>query len=267
MPSSDFMASVWFRRLKDLKEKYNPKVQLILTCHSSSAEDFFAANPYIDEIKPMGWPAKYFNREHYPVQWIHKAYDWKEFNPSPVEFYLTEDDKKLLTEIRLGSKYVVIHPFARKSRRELPFEYYYPLVESLSQKGYKSVVIGSSYTLITDTGTEEIKEEFNYQHRDLVNLTGKVNVRIIPHLILNASGFIGTHSCWILLAWWKKKPTLCFVPDVKLWVSGKGYIHWREWKKIDLCAWGFAKPYNKMVWIKEEHMDLNYGELANFLAT
>jgi len=271
IPAPDGFSARWFRRLKDLKQKENPKIQLIITSHNSSAVDFFKPNPYIDNIKLVGWQIEPFTVEdrrkwtdHIPLK---VKYNWQDFTPSKVEFYITEENKKILKEIKPRERYVVIHPFARKSGRELPFNHYFELIKRLSDKGIKSVVIGGTYTL-TSTKPEEnkiIEESFPYAHKDLINLANKIDITLIPHLILGATGFIGTHSCWILLAWWAKKKTISMFPDKKVAIQGKD-MSWEQWKrKMDPYIWGFDAPFNKICWIKDENQFIDYDSYVNFL--
>jgi len=264
--STDLVASIWFRRLNDFKSKNrNTKIQLVITSHSLSAENFFKNNPYLDEIKFLGWPAKFFDRQKYGIQPINQAFNFKEFEPSPVEFFLTEEQKKLLKELLPKEKFVVIHPFARKSEREISLHFYCELIKELANKGIKSVVIGANNKVVTDDRTDNIREDFGFEHPYLINLVNKIDVSMVPHFIINASGFIGTHSCWILLAWWKKLKTLCLVPDIELFINGRGFMSWREWKKSDPYIWGLNKDFNKTIWIKEWQKDFDYKEAIDFL--
>lgn len=273
IPCTDLAASAWFRRLKDLKEKKNPLVQVLAYCHNYSAKDFFETVPFIDEVKLLGWQIEPISREdlkkitdYLP---INSVYKWEDYQSSPVKFYISEENKKILKEVKPQSRYVVIHPFARKSGRELPFNHYYSIIEKLAARGIKSVVIGGSYKLSLSKSKKDeamIEEGFPYQHKDMLNLVNKIHISLVPHLILGADGFIGTHSCWILLSAWAKKRMISMLPDCIVRHKEKD-LPWVElMRKCDPYVWFFDAEFNKICLIKDEKTNIDYDSCANFLA-
>jgi len=273
IPCTNLAAARWFRRLKDLKEKKNPLIQVLVYCHNYSAKDFLEPVPFIDEVKLMGWQKESISKEELEKVTdylpINSVYKWEDYQSSRVKFYISEENKQILKEVKPKSRYVVIHPFARKSNREVAFNHYYAIIEKLAAKGIKSVIIGGSYKLSFSKNKKDekmIEEEFPYQHKDMLNLVNKIHISLIPHLILGADGFIGTHSCWILLSAWAQKRMVSMFPD-RIDRYKEGDLSWIEAKrKYDPYVWFFDAEFNKICLIKDEKTKIDYDSYANFLA-
>lgn len=130
------------------------------------------------------------------------------------QIYLNKEEKIQVETIKNAGKYIVIHPFAGlRDRIAFPIEKYPGLIDEIIDTGYNVIVIGGSYTRINRDGQEEVIEILEYSRKGLFNLVGNTNARVATRLIQDASGFIGTHSCYILVASIEKIRSILIAPE------------------------------------------------------
>ncbi len=228
-PTTNHMASVWFRRLEDFKTK-NPdaEVALITTSHNLVTKELFGTNPFIDVIYSYEWVTGSVYRlwgtlgidytgqessidvemEYNPIYWM---YDYQDFEVSDgIDFHLTKDETEELKSFL--HPYIVFHQEALRPRDIMPKDKYIELHNILRQKGYNAHYIDK------DCG---------------------LNPRMSTLLTLNCDGFAGVHSAmWLPAVWagWKYGiKTVCFIPIIP---------HF-ERIKDSAVAWGFKQSFNK----------------------
>lgn len=205
--------------LKGVKEKYpGIKIKAILCIHNPQAKEFLKYNPYLEKIEQYPWqidgePIFFEHSNDYVfIRSISGIFEGLEYEKPKV--YLNREEEALVETIKNSGKYIFIHPFAGlKDHIALSIEEYPDLIDRIIDLGFNVVVVGGSYKRINQGGNDEIEEEFEYEKVDLFNLVGRVNSRIATRLAQGASGFIGTHSCYILIASIEKIKSVLIVPE------------------------------------------------------
>lgn len=247
---------------EDIKEKSpDTKIHAVMSCTNSLGIEFPKYNPYIDRLEDKqekdrnGCPLTDFMGEGY----VRLSGAITRHLEKRDGLFLGDEDKRFMAETnkKLGNKYIVLHPFSgdmRRGRRPipegntasrfvLPIDEYYPLVDKLIGLGYKVVVVGGNKP---NTPSYEKQEYFDYQPAGLVNLIDQVNSRTAAALIKNASGWVGTYSCYCAIAWWSKIRTVLTAPIG----THRGNETWEE--KINTWPrWGWAakQPQNMIIYL------------------
>ncbi len=251
-PTHNHLAAVWLRRLEDFKNKHSDvHIKIVSTSHCSGTAELFESNPYIDAVIQFPWTVDdphterllYYDLEEYkaltvkkptripveeeynPIKWF---YDYKDYLSGLPCIQLNDDDRDTLNEIITGYKYITMHPTAGAIDREIvPIKKYIDIAKEFIKRGYCVIILsGSSIGIKHEEG--------------IINLTGLVNARISTTLVLESSGFVGTHSSMCIPAWYSGKirgiKTVCFIPDDP-----------RFDKMIvdkNAVAFGFSEPFN-----------------------
>jgi len=255
---------------KDIK-KQNPKTKIhaVLSSPNPLSQEVMEYNPYIDKldyIKPndrRGMLLTSFKQKGYTD--IAKI-DKKKLKKDHT-IYTNKEDKIFIKNIQeqVGSKYIVIHPFCndalkkvkkgqRESRYVFPVKEYFPLIEDLANLGYKIVIYGGNAR-----NPKLLREEFLYEHPNVVDLIDKLNARTAALILSNASGFIGTYSCFVGIAWWKRIKSVLIAPDA-IWRDNKTWKEqiesWPRW------AWATKETQNKILYLPTiENTNINlYNE-------
>lgn len=240
IPTTVLHTSVWLRRLRHFKSVYpNVKVRIMLTVADDArkqARQLLETNPYIDDIVDMPYtgPPGRWERTYSGAIYIKALWDYKHFEPDPAEIFLTSDDKDIIKRYTPDGGYIAVHPQARMSGRAVPSpDDYKVIIKSLVDRGW--------YVIILGIGDSSI---YHVDHPKVINLVGKVNIRVSYTLVMNADGFVGTHSCLILGAWYKEVRSVCLVPE---------YHDDQETKFVDFFAsdnpttWGAKEDFNKTI--------------------
>jgi len=246
-PSANPIASIWLHKLKILKEKYNVVVRLYVHSHNKNTSQLFSNNPYINELEVIEWSNDKLRDEsnhwlndidgYSSIAKFEESYKFLPFSNDVI--FLNEHEQTIVDKIKSLGKYIVVHPFAGNIHRAVPnINQYIKIVKSL-QSQYKIIVIGQEGEIFPSNG--------------IVNLIGKVNPKVSINLILNASGFIGTHSSMILPAWYKEIPTICLVPS-----THDGGQSFEEFFNSDNpTVYGNKRPINKTIIVKpNEQIDV-----------
>lgn len=246
-PTSNIDASLWFRRLESLKQKYpNISVKVKSTSHNPTAADIFRHDPNIDIIEsvdesPASW-IDFIDSDGYvfigQVEWEYKLYEPKE----PV-IYLADNENKLLDNLDKLKPYILIHPFAGPIERIVfPMGRYKGLINKIiDEMGVNVVVVGKHFRQVLPDRVKELF--FNYQRDGLYNLVDNCSVRSSVVLTQHAAGFIGTHSSMVLAAWHAGIPTVCLVPP-----KHDAGQPWDEfWDSPNPAAWGSDKDFNRTI--------------------
>lgn len=234
--------------LKGIKDKYpDIKIKAVLCIHNPQATEFLKYNPYLEKIEQYPWQVDgepVFNKYKEDYAFIRDAEGiFNELIYEKPSIYLNKEEEEFVKHIQEMGNYVFIHPFAGlKDRVALPIGEYPDLINRIiDDLGYNVVIQGGSYKRTNQGGSEEIQEIFEYQRKGLFNLVGKTNARIAVRLVQNASGFIGTHSCYVLIAWIEKIRSVLVVPE-KL----REYLH-----SGDANVWAVREglDFNKTIYI------------------
>jgi len=258
---------------KDIKMK-NPttKIHAVMSSPNPLSKQIVEYNPYIDYLEiinpkdRIGKQLTEFRKPEYiPLSHAIRK-NIKELKKDNTIF-INKKDEKLIKEIgeKIGNKYIVIHPFCndalkkvkkgqRESRYVFPVKEYFPLIEDLANLGYKIVIYGGNAR-----NPKLLREEFLYEHPNVVDLIDKLNARTAALILSNASGFIGTYSCFVGIAWWKRIKSVLIAPDA-IWRDNKTWKEqiesWPRW------AWATKETQNKILYLPTiENTNINlYNE-------
>jgi predicted SAM-dependent methyltransferase len=246
-PSANPISSIWLHRLKSLKEKYNMIIRLYVHSHNINTYRLFSNNPYIDELINIEWLDNKLRDEsnhwlndidgYTSITKFEEAY--KFIHSSNNAIFLNEREQTAVDKIKMLGKYIVVHPFAGNIHRVVPNVNQYLKIVRVLQSKYRIVVIGQEGEIFPDN--------------IVVNLIGKVNPKVSVNLILNASGFIGTHSSMILPAWYRGIPTVCLVPP-----THEGGQTFEEFFNSDNpTVWGNKRPINKTIVVRDNNIEID----------
>lgn len=233
-PTSNHQGSIWFRRLRDFKEK-NPDVEILLinTSHNPVTVEFFETYPYIDRIESFEWTKSHGYRlwsvddphhftgtltsipieeEYNPIHWFHNYNDY-ETDPEP-NLFLTDSEEQMCYDygVKIGTDFVIGHCWVTPPRDIMPLSKFQDLRELIEEK---------------------YEMAFYYVGRDLFP------IRVSVWLGLNCKAFVGGHSAmWIVgtYAGWKRGiKTATFIPDIPHFENIKG----------SAVAWGLEQSFNR----------------------
>jgi hypothetical protein len=206
-----------WRCLRSIKERHpNIKLRAIICSLSPGAEDIVMVNPHIDEIFKIEWDGTGDPEVIYPFKRPKDFLDLDTFDHDPVEFFLTDQEKKKMAKYA-NEEYIVIHPFARNTERHLHNELdLNALVSDLYDKtGLPIYVVGKSGNRTLKIGSKEmfyIEEKFSVQHQAVRNLINKTNIREAAYIVSQAKYFVGGHSSLCHAAYVSKVRSLVFAP-------------------------------------------------------
>ena len=252
-PTTNHQASIWFRRLADFKSQFpDVSVVLINTSNNTASTGFLESIPYIDKVYTYSWSPRNVYRlwnipelinydstpseleienEYNPIFWY---YDYKDFSVDLAENEFPRDNV---------GKYIVAHPFAPGYRQILPIEKYDDLEIILQDKGFDLIRVGSEF---------EIGRE--------------LSIRDSVKLIVNSSGFIGTHSSmWLVGVYTSCNygiKTGLTIPNINTWTIG----HFRRVRK-SAVGWGMNLKLNKTwtFYTSAQVEDFNMQEISDWL--
>jgi hypothetical protein len=247
-PTSNHANAMWFRRLRDFKEKHSDvHVKLILKSHNPASEELFVYHPYIDEIDNRGWlpPGvdngdEFVHGEYDGARFIQFKYKYQEFAVHPPEVYLAQDEEIFMDAARACKPFVLIHPFSIGVRQAYQLGYYIAVIDLLVEQGYRVFVVGGSYTshISGEQGVQR-KDYFPYKRQGLVNLVDKASARVTTSLALECDGFIGTFSCMMLTTWYSETPNVVLLPQES--------DSWRLAEQDVNVRWGMDKPFTRAI--------------------
>lgn len=206
-----------WRCLRSIKERHpNIKLRAIVCSLSPGAEDIVTTNPHLDEIFKIEWDGTGDPEAIYPFKRAKDFLDLDTFDHDPVEFYLTEQEKKRMAKYA-NEEYIVIHPFSRVPERHLHNELDLDaLVCDLYDKtGLPIYVIGKSGMRTFEIGNTdmlEVEEKFPVEHQAVRSLVNKTNIREAAYVVSHAKYFVGGHSAFCHAAYISKVRSLVFAP-------------------------------------------------------
>jgi ADP-heptose:LPS heptosyltransferase len=223
---SYFKKQRW-KLLEAVKQKHpNIPVAVVLTCHSSSAQELIAMNPHIDLVLTQEWfPPKHKKEKLW--QELISSTDIKDFarekkiEPVASKLYLHKKEQEILKEIK-KNKYIVCHPFAGLPHRGcfqhpkdnkykcFPDYKYKEVLNDMITEGYHVVLVGRSERNMK--GIRNNTESFDFDKEKVHNFIDNASLRLSTELTRQASGFIGTHSSMLSAAWTNGVPSVFFYP-------------------------------------------------------
>jgi len=254
-PSSDPTHALWFRRLESLKEAgVSAKIKLIMASHNPHSADLFTHHPCIDGAITRKWMADVDGKKPWELEEerqanIHAVFKYKDYEPREPVVYMSAAEEKLVSSIIKAGRYIVIHPFAGvPTRIAYPPYSYKHVCDYLVDNGFHVVVVGKSYR--RSGAHESLSEFFRHDRRGVVSLVDVVSVRESVNLVLNADGFIGTHSAMILAAWYKRIKSVCLVPP-----KHDTGIPFEEFFALDVkenpTGWGANQDFNTTIVVSD----------------
>lgn len=280
----DFIYSYIKRRKWKLLEnvkKFNPnlKIAAILLCHSSSANELIAMNPYIDITVRQEWFPPGHEKEKMWKQLINSididkyARD-NNIKPGHSKIYLNKSEQQFLNEIK-QNKYIVCHPFAGLPHRGF-FPHpkdnkykcypYYKCQESLINlvdAGYKIVLVGRSEKNMKGIRNHDEKFEVpNKIKNQTYNLVDSTSLRFNAEVTRNANGFLGSHSSMLSAAWTNAVPSVYFYPTR----DEHGNVRSVKEHGGETGTWAMDKPWTYgFEMTPNEFLDLSSAKVSNKL--
>jgi len=222
-PTPYRLFSLWYRRLKDFKEKHpDSSVKLICASHNPGAIDLFTHHPYIDVIHAIKWmvpkdePNDIWNKEHDGYVSLAIAHHAEEYEHSDPVVYLDEHQNVIYNSIT-KTQYIVIHPFSGSPQRTDVFDL--GVLKSvidilIDEYSYTVVVVGNTFTPSIDVLNPIRKvEQFTYQRDGLVNGVNDFRANLSVKLAMAASGFIGCYSSMLVASWFGYVKSVCIAPE------------------------------------------------------
>jgi ADP-heptose:LPS heptosyltransferase len=200
----------------------DPDVVIYILCCSSNASilEAFENHPFFDKailVKPFQEfidVAEKELKEQGFVYWS-TAYDQNQLTKQKQKIYLTPEEFNEVEAVKRMGPYIAVHPFnsAGTGITATHFEVntdYRKIIEQILDCGYNLVQIGGNWR---HNPSESIQtEEFVYEHPKFIDLVNKFNLRQIAHIVFGATKFIGTSSCWVVVATVNHVPSFMMLP-------------------------------------------------------
>jgi len=171
----------------------------------------------------------------------------KKVFPAEFNFKIINEEKKLLNlklknfNLQLRDKYLIVHPFSRKSAKDIPTDKIIQIVSSIVRRfGFLKVVITG-----TAEESEKIKHllnqiDLNIKHK-IINLSGELSLRELMILIYDSVLFISNSTGPVHIAGALNKDIIAFYPKTKpmnkeRWkpLSSKSHVFEPEDEKDDM---------------------------------
>jgi len=268
--SCDPIMSMWFRRLENFKAMHpDCIVKVIVESHNPHSAELFNYHPVIDKI--IVWPLSERTPEERLTVWssdhdgatiICDVFSYDDYDVAQPVVYMSPEESRLVQRVVDGGKYIVLHPFAgHQARRVLSLRVWERVADMFVDMGYNVVVLGASYRqTVANTHPFEFFEMFKYKRRGILSLVNRVSARVSVNVVFGAVGFVGTHSCMVLPAWYKSIRSVCVVPQVR--ENGESWSTFFASKNP--TTWGASKPFNKTV-IADSPRDVNLDEIVGWV--
>lgn len=209
----------------DLKPK---SIDVIGSTHNiNQCKLFLEHHPYIRDfyLDPWVMDGTYlktkFEAEGYKnlSTYLSPTCEW-----SQPSIYLTDAERAEIDTIK-ADPYVVLYPYLGCPDLEpWPVENYYPMVDSLIDRGFKVVVLGGSYQRIwrqnengqinDENGVITIRNLVQeFPNDKVINCIGRGS-RLSAQLVIDSSLYIGTFGCYTMVAHTHKKRNIILHENV-----------------------------------------------------
>jgi hypothetical protein len=240
-----------FRFLPSFKAA-NPDayVRLILTSQNSAAPDFFRFHPFIDDIaySPHLGKLPRFRRRNKEGFYAFEGRDQSgtEYAAKQPLLYLSELERRMVDRIKAAGRYVAWHPWGGTEHRN--FNNVFDLAkmsDTILAQGWNLVLVGGQ--------SPKISRRLHYPKDRLpVEKNGRAgvfdlvpfnNVRVCSALVAEATRFIGTDSCFAVMAALHGVTALVMTNN-NHWTEGcpllikngpTSIIHFDVWRRGEAC--------------------------------
>jgi len=187
------------------------RIKAIVISYNRQSAELIRFNPYINEIDyhlPNGEQKKGMRMCDIVAQY---AEDFLPYTSTQMhgrnrrqKIYLTDEEKGIVEKIKTAGPYIAVHPFASIDKRQpLPIEGYIPLMDKIIDSS-NIVLLGGTHTrAFGGSGDKTLarNETLKYGHKGVFNLIGRTNSRVSTSLVLGATEFVGTWSCYSTACW------------------------------------------------------------------
>ena len=252
------------------------EVDAVACCHSPVVKDVLESLDIFSNIFYYQWESNYNPLDEYlstrPDTVDLHATDVGKFSQMPLTSF---HDNKMhshhynISDVETGVlnkmkdlKYIVVHPSGgTQSVDGLSRKQYTLLIENIlnNMSNMHVVVIGSNHQ--RSNHDKYVESSIELDHPRFIDLTNKTSGALCSNVVKCADAFIGTHSAWINMFWYFKKPTICILADYTAefcgWGDRIGY------QLNNGCNWGFFASWCKTITVGK---DVNVDEISN-LAT
>ena len=215
--------------------------------HCTHMEDYMQQFP--DTINLLTCGAETFS--HLPLT------SFDDGNMHQYEYHLNHEEVTILNSVK-DLKYIVLHSHTgTQSNDGLTQLQYVEMVRYILDymPSFHVVDIGANHSRMWVDSNDIIFDEhnMNIEHPRFIDLKNSSSCALSANVVENADAFIGTHSAWINLFWFFKRPTVCIYGATNDWGN------WMDYQLTNGCKWGFYKPWTKTIPIGD---DVNVESVA-----
>lgn len=190
----------------------------------------------IDCTQPSGWE---FMRKVIPD--LFDTYGYRQNNIYNFDYKMSYFDNEFFQNHIKDRKYIVIHPSGGTQKVDGITRDEYPALLNNLDSNMEFIVLGASHTRLDTKAVDMIENNINTSNGNIIDLTNKASLPLSANIVKNSLGVIGSHSCWLNMAWDLGKPTICILSNNTDWGDGESYI------KTNGCRWGFSLNNSRIV--------------------
>lgn len=184
-----------------------------------SVINFFEFEPRIDEVVLLPWKNPNarcrYEQEEAGSEYIKLSKYAEENNISkitPDKIYTTEEDDRIVNDIKNKGDYIVFHPFASGEGRIVLSETQYKeaMKKIVIETGMNVVIIGASSN---KRGLKKIKESIDIEEDKIINMVNKTNMRTASSLVWNSKVLVANNSAFGCLLCQGHRPLVMLTRD------------------------------------------------------
>jgi len=240
-------------------------VDAVSCCSNPAVKNVLESLQVFDTMKFYDWSIECTHMEDYVQQFPDAVnlmtVDAETFSHLPLtsfdegnmhhyQYHLPEEELAILKLIRQNN-YIVIHPSGGLQNVDgLSREKYATLIKTLlkNMPDIHILTIGSDHQRVWAESSDSKYEEspISVDNPRFIDLTNKTSGAFCANIVQHADAFIGTHSAWINMFWFFRKPTVCIYSETSSWGDWLGY------QLTNGCNWGFHLPWTKAIPVKPE---------------
>ena len=231
-----------------LKKKYFLDLQVIIHTTCKFSKELFEYNPFFSKIHLVDF------REDIKIDFpTIKINNYKKISNKVMPVFLSEEESKIIENIKNLGPYIAIHPFAGEDFRAWDKRIDLKnLIKKLKEKGYNVILLGGNHfreaKIIEQRENRE--ELFEYEQEGFYNFTNH-GVRLCFAAVNNSAYFIGSSSAYSTAAWCLGKKSLSIVPDGQF---------------LKPTNWWYKSLHEKSTVLRFENIDNIYYVLDEFLS-
>jgi ADP-heptose:LPS heptosyltransferase len=190
------------------------KIKLITACSNPIGHEVFRYHPKIDEIEALPWQnpnLSWSNIENSTSGFkdISKANIQEQL---PNKVFLSEEDNLQLKTYIPKEEFLVVHPFLANERRCISVENINHLVLRLADILDNPIIVlgGDNKKIRNKNYNKNNNEEIDLEHKSIINLVNKTNLRVGFAITQRAKFLIGMQSCFFGARRGMRLPALAF---------------------------------------------------------